>query len=292
MLDTPATRELSALVLARRHAVDQRTCSVNQLINLLKNYYPQALQLAGDDLTKPLAHAFLHRYPELACVNKTRPETLRAFYRKHNVRSAERIEERVKLAANARALIKDRAVIEPALLEVALLVDLLEVHARHIGMLETRIGEAFAAHPRAELFGTLPGAGPALAPRLLVAFGDRIERYPTAASLQKYSGVAPVREKSGAQSWTHWRWSAPKFLRQSFVEWAGQTVVHCEWANTYYQRQRRAGKEHQAILRALAFKWIRILWKCWHDQTAYNEEHYHAALRSKGSPLAIALQKT
>jgi transposase len=47
-----------------------------------------------------------------------------------------------------------------------------------------------------ELFAALPGAGPALAPRLLVAFGDRPERYLTAASLQKYAGVAPVVEKA------------------------------------------------------------------------------------------------
>ena len=151
---------------------------------------------------------------------------------------------------------------------------------------------AFAAHPRAELFAALPGAGPALAPRLLVAFGDQPERYPTASSLQKYAGVAPVREKSGRQSWTHWRWAAPKFLRQSFVEWAGQTVVHCDWAHAYYHQQRRAGKAHHAILRALAFKWIRILWRCWHDQKPYDEQHYLAALRRQGSPLAATLQIT
>ena len=107
------------------------------------------------------------------------------------------------------------------MLEVALLVDLLEVYARHIAGLETRIAEVFAAHPRAELFAALPGAGPALALRLRVAFGDNLERYPTAQALQEFAGVAPVREKSGGKSWTHWRWAAPKLLRQSFVEWAG-----------------------------------------------------------------------
>jgi transposase len=292
VLDTPATRELDALVAARRSAVDQRTRTTNQLGSVLKGYFPQALTLAGDDLTKPLARAFLRRFPELTTVQKVRPATLSAFYRRHNVRSAERIAERRELAARARPLIQDRAVIAPALLEVALLVDLLEVHARHIAGLEARIAEVFAAHPRAELFAALPGAGPILAPRLLVAFGDQPERYPTTSSLQKYAGVAPVREKSGRQSWTHWRWAAPKFLRQSFVEWAGQTVVHCDWAHAYYHQQRRAGKAHHAVLRALAFKWIRILWRCWHDQKPYDEQHYLAALRRHGSPLAVALQIT
>jgi transposase len=292
VMDTVATRELAALVAARRGAVDQRTGTTNQLSSVLKGYFPQALMLAGGDLTKPMALAFLRRFPELTAVQKARPATLSAFYRKHNARSAERIAERLALATRAKPLIKDRAVIEPALLEVALLVDLLAVQARHIAVLEARIAEAFAAHPRAELFAALPGAGAALAPRLLVAFGDLPERYPTAASLQKYSGVAPVREKSGQKSWTHWRWAAPKFLRQSFVEWAGQTVALCDWAHAYYHQQRRAGKAHHAILRALAFKWIRILWRCWKDNKPYDEQIYLASLRRHGSSLIPPLQKT
>jgi len=288
VLDTPPTRELAALVAARRRAVDQRTGTANQLGSVLKGYFPQALLLAGDDLTKPLALAFLRRFPELAAVQKAKPATLSAFYRQHNARSAERIAERLALVARARPLIADRAVIDPALLEVALLVDLLAVHARHIALLEARIAEAFAAHPGAELFAALPGAGPVLAPRLLVAFGDQLKRYPSAASLQKYAGVAPVREKSGQKQWTHWRWAAPKFLRQSLVEWAGQTVVRSVWAHAYYHQQRRAGKAHHAILRALAFKWIRILWRCWKDGVLYDETRYLATLEKHGSPLVSA----
>lgn len=106
--------------------------------------------------------------------------------------------------------------------------------------------------------------------------------------MQKYAGVAPVREKSGQKQWTHWRWTAPKFLRQSFVEWAGQTVVHCAWAQAYYQQQRRAGKAHHAVLRALAFKWIRFLWRCWKDGVLYDETRYLATLAKRGSPLVTA----
>jgi transposase len=287
-LDTAATRELAALVSARRGVVDQRTATTNQLVSVLKGYYPQALCLAGEDLAKPMALAFLRRFPELALVQKVRPATLTAFYRQHHSRSSELMAERLALVAKARTLVTDRAVIDPARLEVAMLVDLLEVHARHIAVLEARIAEAFAAHPRAELFAALPGAGPVLAPRLLVAFGDQPERYPTAASLQKYAGVAPVREKSGQKQWTHWRWAAPKFLRQSFVEWAGQTVPRCTWAGAYYKRQHQAGKAHHAILRALAFKWIRILWRCWHDNQPYDEARYLAALTKRGSSLSAA----
>ena len=31
--------------------------------------------------------------------------------------------------------------------------------------------------------------------------------------------------------------------------------------------------------RLIAFKWIRILWRCWSDNTAYDESRYIASLR-------------
>lgn len=289
VLDGPQTRELAALVAARRHAVDQRTQVTNQLRGVLKSYFPQALALVGDELASPLALDFLARWPELALVQRARVASVRDFYARHNVRRPERIAERLALLAHARPLTTDRAVIAPAVMQVQMLVALLRVQQAHVGAFAERIAELFAVHPQAAFFRELPGAGPTFAPRLLVAFGDRPERYPAASSLQNYGGVAPVREKSGHQVWTHWRWQAPKFLRQTFVEWAGQTVVYSTWANAYYHQQRRAGKAHHAILRALAFKWLRILWRCWHDGVPYDEARYLRALQQRGSPLAVAL---
>jgi transposase len=163
---------------------------------------------------------------------------------------------------------------------------------KNILLLDDNIAQAFEAHPEAALFKGLPGAGPATAPRLLAAFGTDRSRYPTHSSFQKYSGIAPVTEKSGRQLWVHWRWNAPKFLRQTFVEWAGQSVPKCTWAKAYYQQQRAAGKHHQATLRSLAFKWIRILWRCWHDRTPYDETRYLASLTQRKSSLATRLACT
>ncbi len=101
-----------------------------------------------------------------------------------------------------------------------------------------------------------------------------------------------MREKSGGALWTHWRWQAPGFLRQSFVKWAGQTVVYCDWAKAYYQQMKAKGKGHWAILRALAFKWVRVLWKCWQQRTPYDNTRYEQPLARRRSPLAVRLAKT
>ncbi len=289
MLDTTETRALAALTEVRRNAVDHRTQLSNELRSTLKLYFPQALELCGDDLWTPLALDFLERWPELALLQRAKPATLQRFYTAHNSRRQEVIADRMALIAQARPLTTDRAVIAPAVLQVQLLVAVLRPLQKHLAGIEAEIETAFAAHPEVELFRDLPGAGPALAPRLLVAFGTDRTRYPDAASLQKYAGVAPVTERSGRQLWIHWRWNAPKFLRQTFVEWAGQTIPKCAWAKAYYLRQKGAGKRHQSILRSLAFKWIRILWRCWQDRVPYDEARYTAALHHRKSPLALSL---
>jgi hypothetical protein len=140
-------------------------------------------------------------------------------------------------------------------------------------------------HPDFPLLQALPGAGPVFASRLLVAFGEQRERYTSAAALQKYAGVAPVTERRGKKAWGHWRLQCPKFLRQTFVEWAAESIRHSFWAQVYYQQQRAKGNTHQAAVRALAFKWIRILSRCWQDRTPYDASVYLQALNRRGSSL-------
>ena len=97
--------------------------------------------------------------------------------------------------------------------------------------------------------------------------------------------IAPVTERSGKKSWVHWRTQGSTFLRQTFIEWAEQTTRHSYWAGVYYQQQRNKGKTHQVALRALAFKWIRILYRCWQDKKTYNETLYLKSLAMRDSSL-------
>lgn len=283
--DDAQTRRLGSLCELRRNSVDQRTCFSNQLSSTLKGYFPQALALVGENLCSPMALEFLKRWPDLITLKACRESTLKAFYYKHNVRSSEAVEGRLQLLRQARALTTDEAIILAATRQVARLIRLLAEIQKHIAADEKLIRESFKQHPDAELFRDLPGAGPVLAPRLLVAFGTDRARYESAADLQRYSGVAPVKEKSGGRVWIHWRWNASWFLRQTFVEWACQTARFCPWSKAYYEQQKKRGKSHWAIMRSLAFIWIRILWKCWQTRTPYNESRYLDALRKHQSSL-------
>ena len=284
--DDEATRTLARLVEARRKAVDRRTLLANQLKSTLKDYFPQALELLGEDLTLPIALDFLDKWPRLTDVQAAKDLTLRNFYHRHNIRRPELIQHRLDLRRSARLLTRDAAVVEVSVRVVRMLLAELRVLAEHITDFETAIDETFAEHPENSFFRELPGAGPVLAPRLLAAFGTARGLFPEPGSMQRYFGVAPVTEKSGGRCWIHWRWNAPTFLRQTLIEWAGQTVVFCPWAKAYYEQQRRKRTGHHAILRALAFKWLRILWRCWQSRVDYDQKRYLQRLEKRHSPIA------
>ena len=277
-------RTLVSLVEQRRRLVNDRVRTTNRLRNTLKQYYPQALEWF-DRIDTPLFCAFIERWPTLAQVKRARRTTLQSFFHQHNMRSAGVLDARLSSIKAASPLTLDEAVITPHRLQALVLVDLLRVTLAAIKRFDEEIAELAPQHPDYALFDALPGAGPSLAPRLLVAFGEQRDRFNSAAELQRYAGIAPVTVRSGNMYWVHWRWQCPTFLRQTFVEWAAQTINKSYWAGIYYRQQRDKGCSYQAAVRALAFKWIRILYRCWQTNTPYNEAVYLKALKRRGSPL-------
>ena len=280
--DTEATRRVQNLVEERRELVDEKTEQTNRLTSHLKIYFPQILDWF--DLDTELACALLERWPTLEELQKVPPARLRTFFRQHRCRDQELVEGRILAIGKAIPAIRDRAVIEAKSTVVKVIVQLIRSLRQGIAGFDERIEEAATTHPDFFIFDSLPGAGAALAPRLLAALGSQRERYGNANEVQTYSGIAPVMEKSGKMKWVHFRWACPKFLRQSFHEWAGHSIAQSVWARSYYQQQRSKGRKHQAVVRSLAFKWIRILFRCWKDRVAYDESKYLAALAKRGSP--------
>jgi len=285
--DTVETRKLQILVEDRRLLVDQGTAYSNQLRAKLKLYYPQALRWLPD-LHAPLAGEFLKRWPTLPLLQKARRETLETFFHQHNCRSEELIRKRLEEIPQAVVATTDAAIVDSSVAMVRALVDLLAVLRTHIAALDREIAATAATHPELPILASLPGAGPVMVPRLIAALGTQRERFACASEVSAATGIAPVKQASGQSEWIHFRWACPKFLRQSFHEWAGHSLAQSTWAQAFYREQIRKGKGHHAAVRALAFKWQRILFRCWKDRRPYDEQRYLAALRRRGSPYAQA----
>ncbi len=260
--DDEQTRKLALFCEKRRQAVDARTALSNQLKSELKQYFPLALVVLNNDLSTVLAADFLLQWPTF---------------------------ERIQ---SALPLTKDSAIIAASSLTVEMLARQLKDLAPYIARYEKHIEQLFSQHPDRGLFENLPGAGEQLAPRLLSAFGSDRDRFPSAGEALTFFGVAPITERSGKTTWIHFRWACPKFLRQSFHEFAGHSVRFCDWAAAFYEQQRARGKGHHAAVRALAYKWIRILFRCWKTRQPYNPDLYLAALSRRSSPLATAVKNS
>src|SRR6266545_6502581 len=287
---SPTMRALAQLVEHRRRLVGDNVRLTNRLTSALKNYFPHVLQWFHDKDTTSFCD-FLAQWPTLKAAQLARRSTRERFFRAHHVRYADVIDQRIQAIKSATPLITDEGVIAPTALLVQALVSQLRVTLQAIDAFDDAIAQHAQSHPDFPLFNSLPGAGAVLAPRLLAAFGEPRERYTSADELPQYAGIAPVTERSGNKSWVHWRLQCPTFLRQTFVEWAAESLRHSFWAQVYYQQQRDKGKSHQAAVRALACKWIRILSRCWQERTPYDASVYLQALNHRGSSLIHNLAK-
>lgn len=283
--DDAQTRRLQQLVRHRRAVVDERTALSNRLKALLKQYFPQALDLCGEDLWRPLATAFLLKWPTLQSVQKAKTDKLKTFYYLHGSRSQKLIAQRLKGIEKAVPLTDEIAVLESHSLRAQLICRELQLLHQRIAEFDQKIAEAFKAHEDRDIFASLPGAGPVWAPRLLATLGSERQRYAQASNLQRFSGIAPVTKQSGGKCHIHRRYRCPTFFKQTFHEYAKESILHSRWAAAYYLQQTQKGCAHHTAVRALAYKWQRIIWKCWHTRTPYREELYEAALTKNGSPL-------
>jgi hypothetical protein len=102
--------------------------------------------------------------------------------------------ERLELIKVAKPLIRDLAVIDSAALRVQLLAQQLKSLLPYIARYEKQIAELFDVHPNSFLFRDLPGAGPALGPRLLTTFGADRERFNHPIELCSLSGSGQCAE--------------------------------------------------------------------------------------------------
>ena len=284
--DTELTRRLGGLVENRRELVNERTRLVNQIHSTLKTYFPTAEVLFQDQMNTPMAAEFLLRWPDLASLKKAKPEHLRSFFYKHHSRSAKTIEERLETIQKAKALTTDPAIVMPARELILARAGMLRPLHKAVARLDQQIQEAMDQHPDAAIFRSFPGAGPVLAPRLLVAFGTNRDRFQTAQEVAQFYGIAPVVAQSGNTRTVRFRYRSPKFGRQSFHENAGCALRVESWAKLYYDQHmhRNKGKHHQAC-RALSYKLIRIYFACWKHRQPYDPNRYLSALEQHASPL-------
>lgn len=270
--DDPLTVELRLLCRDEIALIEQRTAFVCQLRAALHEYYPAALQ-AFDDWTTPGAWAFIERFPTPRELVRAGKRAWEKFLHAHKLyHSPDLYAKRLDVFATADQFCGGAAVTNAKCLLARTLAEQLRVLEKHLEEYRRKITERFEQHPDHDLFGSLPGVGEKLGPRLLSELGDDRSRFDSHESLQCYAGTAPVSLQSGQIRKVRLRRACQKILRTTVHLWANLSRIKCPWAEAYYRRKREQGQSHACALRCLGQRWLKILWKMWQTRTRYDAE--------------------
>ncbi|HEY2089973.1 MAG TPA: IS110 family transposase [Mycobacterium sp.] len=288
----PLTCELRLLCRDEISLIGQRTALVNQIQAALNEYYPTALA-AFDDWTACGPWEFVIAFPtphHLASAGKRKWEK---FLHAHKLYRPATSAKRLELFAQAQKAASPNPAVTAAksLLAVTLAKQLRTLEGQ-LQEYRARINELFAKHPDRDLFGSLPGAGGKLAPRLLAELGADRQVFQSPEALQCYAGAAPVTQQSGRSRRVFIRRACNMTLRATVHLWADRSRVKCPWAEAYYRRKRQQGVGHADALRRLAMRWLKILWKMWTDRTPYDAERHLRDQVKHGSWVIALLPET
>lgn len=277
-----ATTMLRALCRDEIGLIEQRTLLVNQLIAALREYYPAALE-AFDDWTKPCAWELISHFSTPAALQHAGQRNWEKFLHSHRLWHPSTTPRRLQIFATANALPASAPVVAAKSLLATSLVKVLQVLEKQLGEYRQRIEATFHQHPDFDIFGSLPGAGEKLAPRLLGELGCARERFPDADALCCQAGASPVRYQSGQINRARIRWGCDTVLRHTVHLWADCSRKTSAWAQAYYSRKREEGMSHAAALRCLGKRWLKVLWRMWQDRQPYRESVHEQSLKDHGS---------
>ena len=283
-LDSDETRMLQILVEKRRGLVEDKKRLGNRLTSLLKEYYPLVLKLFPT-MGRSILCKFIQAYPTLENIKVASEQEIIEFFRSSHSGGTARLQARLELIDTEIPITQDSAIIKTYSLVAQSLAAQILTLIEQIDIFDTEIEKIYQKHQDFKLFDSLPASGSILAPRLVAALGSNRDRFKSVEHLLNSSGISPVLIRSGNQCYVRYRCWCSQFTRQSFHEWAACTIRYSAWARAFYAMQKANGKTHSVAIRALAYKWIRILFKLWKDNKTYDEAIYILALQKRKSPI-------
>jgi len=145
-----------------------------------------------------------------------------------------------------------------------------------VSVLDKQIAALLATHPGRHIFTSLPRSGTVRAATLLAEIGDCRQRLPTDSALAALAGACPSTRQSGKRSQAVFRWSCSEKLRAAVMDFANGSRMSDPWAATIYAAAVSRGCRHSHAIRILARAWLRVIWRCWQDGTAYDPALHHS----------------
>jgi transposase len=263
-----STRELQALVRLRDDHVKARVAATNQLAALLGQQWPGAAAIFAR-LDSEIALDFLERYPTLQSTARLGEARLAAFLRRHSYsgrRSAEELLARMRQAPQPVHALDQEVVGELVHAQARLLRSLLTT----ISDLDRALAATLDQHAKAQLLEQLPRVGTINLGQLVAEVGPLLDRTSNADETAALCGASPITKRSGQHRAVSFRYATNSKARKALTLYADNSRRASPWAERIYRDARARGCRHAHAIRILARAWLRVIWACWHSNTAYD----------------------
>jgi transposase len=272
---------LKQLVRAHDHAAREQRRLANQLIYELRMYYPAAIGLFKK-VHSLISLAFLEFCPTPQAAQALTREGLEAFLLSHNYKHRGRLE----ILYNTLQTPMPTATVQDGHIEyVLMLIPLLRCLFERKRDLQKQIVTVFNRHPEAGWWKSFPGTkGPLTPARLLAWIGDDHERFPSANVLQAMAGTVPITRSSNKRTTILFRQACCHPLRKAAMDLARQSMRTSGWARAYFNEQRARGHAVPRAMRALANRWLKIIWTLWQSGEMYDEAVHLGNRARRGQP--------
>ena len=272
-----ATAELQALSRLRDDHVEAKVAATNQLAALLGRHWPGAATIFAR-LDSEIALAFLDDYPTPAAAARLGEARMKMFCRRHSYcgrRSPAELLERLRAAPEPIQALSGETLAELVRAQVRLLRSLL----RTIADLDRAMGAALLEHPKAPLLAPMPRIGEINLAQVVAEVGPILARAADVEHACAEAGAAPVTKESGKGRAVNFRWTVNTRARRALFTFADNSRHASPWAAQLYADARRRGKRHPHAIRILMRAWLRVMWACWHSDTAYDPVNHGAERR-------------
>jgi transposase len=277
------TKALRTVVRTRDDLVAMRVAAVNQLAALLDAHWPGAKAIFAD-LESRIALEFLTRYPTPTAAAHLGEKRLAAFCTARGYSGKRPAAVLLQRLRSAPAGTTNTALTTALRDAVLALVDTVKAINAAVKDLDRSVAARLGEHPDGKIFTSLPRSGQINAAQVLAEWGDCRQAYERPDAIAALAGVTPVTKASGKHQAVHFRWACNKRFRRAITTFADNSRHASPWAAHIYNQARQAGKDHPHAIRILARAWIRIIWRCWHDNIPYNPANHGAATALNQQP--------
>jgi hypothetical protein len=276
--DSELAEQVRLVARAHQTMIWTRQRSTNTLRSMLREFYPAALAVFGDDLAGRDALAVLAAAPDPDRGRRLTPARVAALLRKAGrQRNADTRAAAVVAALRAEQLSARPGVVPAYAASVSALVAVITEMVRQTAVLEEQVKQGFGQHPDAEIYLSQPGMGTVIAARVLAEMGDDPHRYIDVRARKNYAGMAPITRASGTRRVVLARFARNRRLADALYQQAFSALTTSPGARAYYDRQRARKATHHQALRALANRLVGILHGCLRHHTTYDENTAWAA---------------